>query len=129
MKYYVGLDVSQRQTAVCIVDEQGKKIGESKVLTLPTDIHGWLATKISDLSAIVRVGLESGAMSNWLYTDLTKLGLPMMCLETFQAHQFLKSNRNKTDKNDAHGLAQLVRMGGDFIRPVTVSKAGKTGHC
>jgi transposase len=120
MKYYVGLDVSQRQTAVCIVDEQGKKIAESKVLTLPTDIHGWLATKVPNLSAIVRVGLESGAMSNWLYTDLTKLGLPMICLETFQAHQFLKSNRNKTDKNDARGLAQLVRMGGDFIRPVTV---------
>ena len=120
MEYYVGLDVSQRQTAVCIVDGQGKKIAESKVLTLPTDIHGWLATKISDLSAIVRVGLESGAMSNWLYTDLTKLGLPMICLEAFQAHQFLKSNRNKTDKNDARGLAQLVRMGGDFIRPVTV---------
>jgi transposase len=59
-------------------------------------------------------------MSNWLYTELAKLGLPMICLETFQAHQFLKSNRNKTDKNDARGLAQLVRMGGDFIGPVTV---------
>jgi len=120
MEYYVGLDVSQRQTAVCVVDGQGKKIAEGKVLTLPGDIYGWLATKVLDLAAIVRVGLEAGAMSNWLYTELGKLGLPMICLEAYQAHQFLKSNRNKTDKNDARGLAQLVRMGGDFIRPVTV---------
>lgn len=120
MQYYVGLDVSQRQTAVCFVDGSGKKIAEGKVLTLPTDIHGWLTTKIADLNAIVRVGLEAGAMSHWLCTELTKLGLPVICLEAFQAHQFLKSNRNKTDKNDARGLAQLVRMGGDFIRPVSI---------
>lgn len=120
MEYYVGLDVSQRQTAVCVVDGQGKKVAEGKILTLPNDIHGWLTTKIADLKTLARVGLEAGAMSNWLYTELTKLGLPMICLEAYQAHQFLKSNRNKTDKNDARGLAQLVRMGGDFIRPVTV---------
>jgi transposase len=79
-------------------------------LTLLTDIHGWLATKVSDLSAIVRVGLESGAMSNWLYTDLTKLGLPMICLETFQAHQFLKRNRNKNVVSDVRrGLGRDAR--------------------
>jgi transposase len=53
-----------------------------------------------ELSSIVKVGLEAGAMSNWLFTELTKLGLPVICLEAFQAHRFLKSYRNKTDKND-----------------------------
>lgn len=120
MEYYVGLDVSQRQTAICIVDETGKKVAEGKALSLPDDIHNWLTTKISDPTDIVRVGLEAGAMTRWLCAELTKLGLPMICLEAYQAHQFLKSNRNKTDKNDARGLAQLVRMGGEFIRPVII---------
>jgi transposase len=120
MQYYVGLDVSQRQTAICIVDETGKKVAEGKALSLPDDIHNWLTTKIADPTTIVRVGIESGAMTRWLCAELTKLGLPMICLEAFQAHQFLKSNRNKTDKNDARGLAQLVRMGGEFIRPVII---------
>ena len=59
-------------------------------------------------------------MSSWLHTGLTGLGLPVICLETFQAHQFLKTQRNKTDKNDARGLAQLVRMGSDFLKTVTI---------
>jgi transposase len=59
-------------------------------------------------------------MSAWLFTELSKRGLPMLCLEAFQASEFLKTQRNKTDKNDAYGLAQLVRMGGDFIKPVII---------
>jgi transposase len=120
MKYYVGLDVSQKQTAVCIVEEKGKIIAEGKSLTRPTDIYDWLETRQIEFSSIVRIGLEAGALSGWLCTELTKLRLPMICLEAFQAHRFLKTCRNKTDKNDARSLAQLVRMGGEFIRPVIV---------
>jgi len=120
MEYYVGLDVSQRQTAICVVDKNGKVIVEGKALTKPCDIHGWLVSKHIDPALIVRAGLEAGAMSSWLYTELVNLSLPMICLETFQAHRFLQSHRNKTDKNDARGLAQLVRMGGEFIHSVTI---------
>jgi transposase len=119
MQYYIGLDISQRQTAICIVDGKGTRVAEGKVLTLPCDIHAWI-TKHIDIKSIVRVGLEAGAMSAWLYAELTTLGLPMICLESYQACQFLKAQRNKTDKKDAYGLAQLVRMGGDFIKPVVI---------
>jgi len=117
MQYYIGLDVSQRQTAICIIDDKGVKVAEGKALTLPSDIYIWI-TKHVDARSIVRVGHEAGAMSFWLHTELTKLGLPMVCLEAFQAASLLETQRNKTDKNDARGLAQIVRMGGDFIRPV-----------
>ncbi len=120
MEHYIGLDVSQRQTAICAVDRDGKITAEGKALTQPRSIYDWLLAKKIPLDQIVKVGLEAGAMSNWLHTELSKLGLPMVCLEAFQAHRFLKTCRNKTDKNDARGLAQLVRMGGAFIRPVTI---------
>ncbi|VIO69417.1 IS110 family transposase [Bradyrhizobium ivorense] len=120
MECYIGLDVSQRQTAICVVDAKGKIVVEGKSPTRPSDIHGWLVAKDIQISSIVRIGIEAGAMSAWLHIELTKLGLPLICLEAFQAHRFLKTYRNKTDKNDARGLAQLVRMGGEFIRPVTV---------
>lgn len=120
MEYYIGLDVSQRQTAVCVVDGKGKIIAEGKALSLAKDIYEWLISKKIEPALISRVGLEAGAMSSWLYTELTSLGLPMLCLEAYQAHRFLETHRNKTDKNDARGLAQLVRMGGEFIRPVTI---------
>ncbi|MDP9127763.1 MAG: transposase [Pseudomonadota bacterium] len=117
--YYIGLDVSQRQTAICIVDSEGNRIAEGKALTLPSDIHGWVKGHI-EIGKVTKAGLEAGAMSNWLYVELRNLGLPIICLETFQAHRFLETHPNKTDKNDARGLAQLVRMGEAFIRPVSI---------
>lgn len=123
MKYYIGLDVSQRQTSICIVDERGKALAEGKALTTPEDIHGWIFKHTSvRRGQIKQVGLEAGAMSSWLYTEMQGLGLPMICLETLQAHRFLKTCRNKTDRNDAQGLAQLVRMGGAFIQAVAIRR-------
>jgi transposase len=119
MEYHIGLDVSQRQTAVCIVDNKGIRVAEGKTLTLPSDIYAWIAKRV-DNGTVIKVGLEAGAMSAWLYTELTRLGLPMICLEAYQACQFLKTQRNKTDKKDAYGIAQLVRMGGAFIKPVVI---------
>jgi transposase len=117
MEYYIGLDVSQRQTAICIIDGKGERVKEGKELTTPADIYGWIIQQV-DVSNVMKVGHEAGAMSFWLQTELTKLGLPIVCLEAFQAAALLKTQRNKTDKNDARGLAQIVRMGGKFIRPV-----------
>lgn len=120
MNLHVGLDISQRKTAICVVNDKGKIAAEGSVLTLPSDIHGWLLTKEIDLLAIQGVCLEAGSMSSFIYKGLEALGLPVVCVESFQAHQFLKAQRNKTDKNDARGLAQFLRMGGDYIRPVAI---------
>jgi transposase len=117
MNLYIGLDVSQRRTAICIIDEEGKTVAEGKALTSPAEIYSWIA-KRADLAQVCQAGLEAGAMSFWLHTELAELGLPMICLEAFQAAQLLSTQRNKTDKNDARGLAQIVRMGGSFLKPV-----------
>lgn len=118
--YYVGLDISQKQTSICVIDGQGKIIAEGKSLTRPMDIFGWLKNRI-ELDSSLKVGLEAGNMSSWLHSGLCQYGLEVVCLETFQAHRFLATYRNKTDKNDARGLAQLLRMGGeDFLRVVTI---------
>lgn len=122
--YYVGLDVSQKTTAICVIDAKGKQVCEGGSLTRPEDIYGWLKNRIN-LGAGVKVGLEAGNMSSWLYSGLHKLGLEVVCMETFQAHRFLATYRNKTDKNDARGLAQLLRMGGeDFLKVVTIRSQG-----
>jgi transposase len=120
MNLHVGLDISQRKTAICVVNDKGKIVAEGSSLTLPTDIHSWLVGKKIDLTAIHGVCLEAGAMSSFIYKGLEALGLPVACVEAFQAHQFLKAQRNKTDKNDARGLAQYIRMGGDYIRLVAI---------
>lgn len=118
--YYTGLDVSQRETSLCVVDNQGKIIVEGKCLTRPSDIFGWLKNRI-DLNKTLRIAIEAGNMSSWLHGELCQYGLSIVVLETFQAHRFLATYRNKTDRNDARGLAQLLRMGGeDFLKVVTV---------
>lgn len=123
MAYYVGLDVSQKQTWICVVDEKGQIAAQGGAFTRAEDIHGWLGNRV-ELSQIVRIGLEAGNMSSWLYSGLTKLGLTVVCLEAFQAHRFLAAQRNKTDKNDARGLAQLTRMGEGFLKLVTIRSQG-----
>jgi transposase len=120
MNLHIGLDISQRKTAICVVNGKGKIIAEGSSLTLPSDIHSWLVGKGIDLTAVQGVCLEAGAMSSFIYKGLEAFGLPVVCVEAYQAHQFLKAQRNKTDKNDARGLAQYIRMGGDYIRPVIV---------
>lgn len=118
--YYVGLDVSQRTTSICVIDHQGKKQYEGKCNTRPDDIRGWLLNRVEE-GTVLRIGLEAGTMSSWLYSGLTRFGFDVVCMETLQAHRFLKTYRNKTDKNDARGLAQLLRMGGeDFLKVVQI---------
>jgi len=118
--YYVGLDVSQKQTSICVIDGEGKVFVEGKSLTRPMDIFGWLKNRV-DPDNTLKVAMEAGNMSSFLHSGLCQHGLNVVVLETFQAHRFLATYRNKTDKNDARGLAQLLRMGGeDFLKVVTI---------
>ena len=105
---YAGLDVSLKETAICIVDDGGKIILERAVPTDPQVIGKFLRKYGPGLE---RFGLESGATSAWLWREFRGMGLPVICLDSRHAHRVLSMKRNKNDRNDARGLADLVRMG------------------
>lgn len=107
-KTYAGLDVSLKETAVCIVDDTGKVITERMLPSDPQAIARYLNQHAPKLD---RVGLESGATSAWLWRDFSALGLPVVCLDSRHAHRVLSMKRNKNDRNDARGIADLVRIG------------------
>lgn len=108
MKQYVGLDVSQKETAVCVVDEHGKVLFEGKAVSDP----GALARVIQRRApAAERIGFETGAMASWLWHELKRIGLPVVCVDARHAHAALSLRMNKSDPNDARGLAELIRVG------------------
>src|SRR4029077_9610152 len=115
MQHYVGLDLSVKQTSVCIVDKAGKVIREVKVATEPMAI---LAVLTEEALAIERIGLEAGPLSQWLYSALAEAGLPVICVETRHMKAALSAQINKSDRNDARGIAQMMRVG--LYRPVHV---------
>jgi transposase len=115
MQHYVGLDVSVKETSVCIVDKAGKVIREVKVATKPAEI---LAVLTEEALAIERIGLEAGPLSQWLYSALAEAGLPVICVETRHMKAALSAQINKSDRNDARGIAQMMRVG--LYRPVHV---------
>lgn len=109
MKYDAALDVSVSKCALCVVSsDDGSIVFETEVPTEPELIAAALEPYASRLR---RVGHEAGALAPWLQRELEALGFPMVVLETRHAHGVLKAQRNKTDRNDARGLAQLVRSG------------------
>lgn len=108
MAYHVGLDVSLNSVAVCIVDEDGGFVAETSVDAEPCAIHAFLEDYRDD---IVRIGIEAGGTSSWLTEELSALGLPVVCIESAHASRMLKGQINKTDRNDARGLAQIMRSG------------------
>lgn len=108
VKHYVGLDVSQKESAVCVVDQDGRVLFEGKV---PSD-PGALAKVIRQRApAAERIGFETGAMASWLWHELKQVGLPVVCIDARHAHAALSVRMNKSDPNDARGLAELVRVG------------------
>jgi len=115
MKYFAGLDVSVQETSVCVVDETGRICREMKVVSHPDDLIRALKNPEWEL---IRVGLEAGPMSQWLYSGLAEAGLPAICIETRHTKAFLKAQVNKTDRNDARGIAQMMRV--NLFRPVHV---------
>lgn len=115
MTHYVGLDVSVKLTAVCIVDGGGTVVRETALCTEPSSLAAFLQG--TDLE-IVRIGLEAGPLSAWLHDGLAAAGLPVVCVEARHMQTALSAMRNKTDRNDARGIAQMMRTG--WFRPVHV---------
>ena len=108
MNQYAALDVSLEQTAICVVDETGRKLAEAKVVTCPDAIMTWLRDKTA---ALTKLGMETGPLAVWLWNELSKRGLPIVCLDARHASAALSMMPNKTDRHDAAGLAQIVRTG------------------
>lgn len=113
MDYYAGIDVSLEQSSVCVVDEKGKIVREAKVESEPKALTAFLRGLGLTLT---RIGLEAGPLSQWLHADLVAAGLPMVLLETRHVKAALSAMTVKTDRKDARGIAQLLRMG--WYRPV-----------
>jgi transposase len=115
MDYFAGLDVSVKETSVCIVDDAGKLVREARVASEPEAL---LQVLTNTIYRFKRVGLEAGPLSQWLYSVLAEAGLPVICVETRHMRAVLKAQINKTDRNDARGIAQMMRVG--LYRPVHV---------
>ena len=115
MEYYAAIDVSLELSSVCVVDSTGKIVREAKVASEPEA----LVRFFRDLNLVLtRVGLEAGPLSQWLHAGLTEAGLPAILIETRHVKAALKAMTVKTDRNDARGMAQLMRLG--WFRPVHV---------
>ena len=115
MEHFAGLDVSVKDTSVCIVDDTGKIIREVKVASEPEALSAVLKSPAYHFK---RIGLEAGPLSQWLLSVLAEAGLPAICVETRHMQAVLKAQINKTDRNDARGIAQMMRAG--LYRPVHV---------
>lgn len=108
METFVGLDVSLGETTVCILDKDGTRIFEGKVASKPALIARLIRKRAP---GVVRVGLESGPTSVWLTHTLTAEGLPVVCLDARHAQAVLSVQLNKSDRGDARGLAEMIRVG------------------
>jgi len=116
--YYVGLDVAQKKTQACVVDQDGKVIREKELNTHPAAIIGFIRKHFQ--SDVANIGLETGSLSPWLYRNLRQEGLPVVVLDAVHVSRALSMRRNKTDENDARGIAELVRMGVEWLGVVHV---------
>ena len=96
MDYFAGLDVSVKETSVCIVDDAGKIVREVKVASEPDALLPVLTTPAYRFK---RIGLEAGPLSQWLFIALAEAELPVICVETRHMHAALKAQINKTDRN------------------------------
>jgi transposase len=115
MDHFAGLDVSVKETSLCIVDGTGKIVREVKVASEPDTL---LAVLTNPAYHFKRIGLEAGPLSQWLFSALAEADLPVICVETRHMRAVLKAQINKTDRNDARGIAQMMRVG--LYRPVHV---------
>src|SRR5215467_9767366 len=119
MNHYAGIDVSLELSSVCIVDATGKVVKEMKVETHPEALVKFF--KRLDLP-LIRIGLEAGPLSQWLYAGLTEAGFETTLMETRHVKAALSAMTVKTDRRDARGMAQLIRMG--WFRPVHAKSPG-----
>ncbi len=108
MSHYVGLDISMKETVFCIVNDKGVVVHKGRSKTDPEKIACHL--KKTGL-LIEKIGLESGSLSHWLTKELRALGLPVLCIDARKMAAFLSVQVNKTDDNDARGIAEAMRCG------------------
>ncbi len=108
MEHYVGLDVSLKRTSICVVDQTGSVAREGVVDSEPEAIAEFMR---SNAPRVVRIGLESGPTATWLWTELKRLGLPVICIDARHAKAVLKMQINKSDRNDAAGIARIMQTG------------------
>lgn len=107
MEYYVGIDVSLKESSVCVVDGKGKIIREAKAASEPEALRGL----ISGIGfPVTRIGMEAGPLSQWLRQGLVDAGLEVVLLETRHVKAALSAMTVKTDRKDARGIAQLLRV-------------------
>src|SRR5215470_10480756 len=119
VEHYVGIDVSLELSSVCVVDGRGKIVKEAKVASEPEALVYFL----KELGFPVnRIGFEAGPLSQWLYAGLTQAGFETVLLETRHVKAALSAMTVKTDRKDARGIAQLIRMG--WFRPVHAKSVG-----
>jgi transposase len=108
METYVGLDVSLRRTSICVVDQMGKTLCEGTVNSTPEAIIEFVKSKAA---GAIRIGLETGPTSTWLWTEIKAAGLPVICIDARHAKAVLKMQINKSDRNDAFGIARIMQCG------------------
>lgn len=108
MGYFAGLDVSLEESAVCVVDEAGRIVREARVASEPEALVAFFNSSGMPME---RVGLEACSLTAWLHAALTEAGIPAICIETRQAKAAMGAMPNKTDRNDARGIAQIMRTG------------------
>src|ERR1700692_3884553 len=108
MDHFAGLDVSVKETSVCIVDDTGRIVRKVKVASEPEDLLRILSNPAYHFK---RIGLEAGPLSQWLFSALAEAGLSVICVETRHMRAVLQAQINKTDRNDARGMAQMMRAG------------------
>jgi transposase len=113
MEYYAGIDVSLECSSVCVMDGSGKFVREAKVASEPEALIGWFGLLGLGLE---RIGLEAGPLSQWLYAAMREAGLAVELLETRHVRDAFRAMPVKSDRNDARGIAQLMRLG--WFRPV-----------
>jgi len=108
MECYVGLDVSLKQTSICVVSGTGSVVREGVVDSDPDAIAAFVRSKAP---GAIRIGLETGPTATWLWTELKQLGLPVICIDARHAKAVLKMQVNKSDRNDAAGIARIMQTG------------------
>ena len=125
MAYFAGLDVSVKETSVCIVDDAGKIVREVRVASEPEAL---LQVLTNTNYRFKRIGLEAGPLSQWLYSVLAEAGFPVICVETRHMRAVLKAQINKTDRNDARGavfgLTPAKYQSGQNDRTGAISRCG-----
>ena len=108
MKNYAGIDVSLEYSTVCVVDAQGKILREVKLASEPEALIAWFHSSGFEFE---RLGLEAGPLSQWLFAAMREAGLAVELLETRHVRKAFEAMPVKSDRNDARGIAQLMRLG------------------